>query len=103
MAPMPIIDTAVVACLANRDQLVAFAAMVLTCDAAVREARMGYGFPGGTSHATATGVAKDTGLSVTAARQALCALEGAGLATSNSQGDAWRPDTEALALLARQP
>jgi hypothetical protein len=42
MVPMPTIDgAAVAAALADRDQLVAFAAMVLSCDPAVAEARMG--------------------------------------------------------------
>jgi hypothetical protein len=91
------------AALADRDQLVAFAAMILSCDRAVRTARMGYDDVGanGISYITATGVANSTGMSVATARQALHALEAVGLATSHTEGDAWRPDTATLAGLAR--
>jgi hypothetical protein len=94
---------AMAAALADRDRLVAFAAMVLSCDRAVRAARMGYDDVGenGISYITATGVAKSTGMSVAAARQALRALQAIGLATSSTEGDAWRPDAAALAGLAR--
>ena len=90
------------AALADRDQLVAFAAMVLSCDPAVTEARMGYDtHRGGISYITATGAAKATGLPVATAARALLGLESAGLASSNSGGDAWRPDITALDTLAR--
>ena len=90
------------AALADRDQLVAFAAMVLSCDPAVTAARMGYDTHGGAiSYLTATGAAKATGLPVATAARALLGLESAGLASSNSGGDAWRPDITALDTLAR--
>jgi hypothetical protein len=55
----------VAAALADRDQLVAFAAMVLSCDRAADAARMGYDRGGGgISYITATGVANSTGMSV---------------------------------------
>jgi hypothetical protein len=102
MVPMPTIDiAAVAAALADRDQLVAFAAMVLACDPAVTEARMGYAaHGGGISYITATGVAKATGMPVATAERALRGLEAAGLARCNSEGKAWRPDTAALDALA---
>src|SRR5664279_4922935 len=70
--PMPKIDgAAVAAALADRDQLVAFAAMVLSCDPAVAEARMGYdAHGGGISYITATGAAKATGLPIATATRA---------------------------------
>ncbi len=102
MAPMPKIDgAAVAAALADRDQLVAFAAMVLSCDSAVTEARMGYdAHGGGISYITATGAAKTTGMPIATAERALRGLESAGLARSNSEGNAWRPDITALDTLA---
>ena len=100
MVPMPKIDrAAVVAALADRDQLVAFAAVVLSCDPAVTAARMGddtHG--GGISYITATGAAKTAGMPT--ATRALLGLESAGLARCNSEGDAWRPDITALDTLA---
>lgn len=64
---------------------------------------MGYDDAGenGISYITATGVAKSAGMSVAAAREALQALQAIGLATSDIEGNAWRPDTAALAGLAR--
>jgi hypothetical protein len=99
---MPKIDgAAVAAALADRDQLVAFAAMVLSCDPAVFEARMGYAAHGaGISYITASGAAKATGMPIATATRALLALESAGLARCNSEGDAWRPDITALDTLA---
>jgi hypothetical protein len=92
---------AVVAALADRDQLVAFAAMVLSCDPAVTAARMGYDtHGGGISYITATGAAKATGMPIATATRALLGLESAGLARCNSEGDAWRPDITALDTLA---
>jgi len=102
MVPMPKIDAAAVAAaLADRDQLVAFAAMVLSCDPAVFEARMGYAAHGaGISYITASGAAKATGMPIATATRALLGLESAGLARCNSEGDAWRPDITALDTLA---
>ena len=102
MVPMPKIDgAAVAAALADRDQLVAFAAMVLSCDPAVTAARMGYDTHGGAiSYITATGAAKATGMPIATATRALLGLESAGLARCNSEGDAWRPDVTALDTLA---
>jgi hypothetical protein len=92
---------AVAAALADRNQLVAFAAMVLSCDRAVHAARMGYDVGGGgISYITATGVANSTGMSVAAVTQALRGLEAAGLALSDTDGRAWRPDLATLAGLA---
>jgi hypothetical protein len=98
MVPMPKIDGAAVAApLADRDQLVAFAAMVLSCDPMVTEARMGYDAHGaGISYITATGAAKTTGMPIATATRALRGLESAGLARCNSEGNAWRPDITAL-------
>ena len=77
------------AALADRDQLVAFAAMVLSCDPAVSEARMGHDAPGGgISHITATGAAKATGMPIATATRALLGLESAGPARCNSEGNA---------------
>ena len=102
LVPMPKIDgAAVAAALADRDQLVAFAAMVLSCDPAVTAARMGYDTHGGAiSYITATGAAKATGMPIATATRALLGLESAGLARCNSEGDAWRPDITALDTLA---
>lgn len=88
------------AALADRDQLVAFAAMVLSCDPAVTEARMGYEAHGaGISYITAIGVAKTTGMPIVTATRALRGLESAGLARCNSEGNAWGPDIPALDTL----
>ena len=102
MVPMPKIDgAAVAAALADRDQLVAFAAMVLSCDPAVTAARMGHDrHGGGISYITATGAAKATGMPIATATRALLGLESAGLARCNSEGDAWRPDITAPDTLA---
>ena len=102
MVPMSKIDgAAVAAALADRDQLVAFAAMVLSCDPAVTAARMGYDtHGGGISYITATGAAKATGMPIATATRALLGLESAGLARCNSEGDAWRPDITAPDTLA---
>ncbi|HEY4994408.1 MAG TPA: hypothetical protein VII33_20245 [Nakamurella sp.] len=99
---MPKIDGAgAAAALADRDQLVAFAAMVLSCDPAVSEARMGHDAPGGgISHPTATGAAKATGMPIATATWAMLGLESAGPARCNSEGNAWRPDITALDTLA---
>ena len=115
MVPMPKIDgAAVAAALADRDQLVAFAAMVLSCDPAVTAARMGYdAHGGGISYITATGAAKATGMPIATATRALLGLQSAGLARrkprwefddrrrpTGSESDAWRPDITALDTLA---
>ena len=102
MVSMPKIDrAAVAAALADRDQLVAFAAMVLCCDPAVTAARMGYDTHGrGISYITATGAAKATGMPIATATRALLGLESAGLARCKSEGNAWRPDITALDTLA---
>jgi hypothetical protein len=98
MVPMPKIDAPA---LADRDQLVAFAAMVLSCDPAVFEARMGYAAHGaGISYITASGAAKATGMPIATATRALLGLESVGLARCNSEGDSWRPDITALDTLA---
>jgi hypothetical protein len=74
---MPKIDgAAVAAALADRNQLVAFAAMVLSCDPAVTAARMGYHTHGGAiSYITAAGAAKATGMPIATATRALLGLE----------------------------
>lgn len=92
----------VVAALADRDHLdhlMAFAAMVLSCDRAVRAARMDYDGVGERYqlHHRDRG-REEHGMSVAAARQALEALE-VGLATSDADGDAWRADAATLAGL----
>ena len=100
MASMPTIDiVAMAAALTDPEQRVAFAAMVLSCDRAAHNARMGYDTGGGIRYITAAGVAKDTGLSVASAVRALRALESAGLAVADSEGRAWRTDTENLDML----
>jgi hypothetical protein len=86
--------------LADRSCLVAFAAMVLSCDQGVWEHEMGYRSGGGVSFITATGVARRTGLTVADAERALCRLQAAGLAMCSPQGRAWRPDAGGLAALA---
>jgi DNA-binding IclR family transcriptional regulator len=60
---------------------------------------MGYA-ASGVSFITATGVARRTGLPVADSERALRRLQAAGLAVSDSEGTAWRPDTDALAALA---
>jgi hypothetical protein len=92
--------------LADRNCLVAFAAMVSGCDPAVRKNRMGYDDTAGArsvSYITATGVAKATGLSVQAADLALRTLEAVGLAVvsprypGGGDYDSWRTATDVLA------
>lgn len=75
--------------LADRDCLVAFAAVVLCSDRGVAAHTMGYDY-GGIAHLTAKGAAGRTGLSLAAAGRALRRLEAAGLIISNGDGDAWR-------------
>lgn len=76
--------------LADRDCLVAFAAVVLCSDRGVQAHKMGYDY-GGIAHLTAKGAAGRTGLSKAAAGRALRRLEEAGLIISDEDGDAWRP------------
>ncbi len=75
--------------LADRDCLVAFAAVVLCSDRGVQAHKMGYDH-GGIAHLTAKGVAGQTGLSQAASGRALRQLEEAGLIISGGDGDAWR-------------
>jgi Plasmid pRiA4b ORF-3-like protein len=75
--------------LADRDCLVAFAAVVLCSDRSVEAHKMGYDY-GGIAHLTAKGAAGRTGLSQAASGRALRRLEEAGLIISNGDGDAWR-------------
>lgn len=82
--------------LTDRDCLIAFAAMALTCDNAVRDHQMGYHQGGGTTYITAKGVMGRTGLSRTAAERALRRLETAGVAEPSTDGTAWRTSTGTL-------
>src|ERR1017187_7531756 len=75
--------------LADRDCLVAFAAVVLCSDRGVEAHKMGYNY-GGIAHLTAKGAAGRTGLSQAASGRALRRLEEAGLIISDGDGDAWR-------------
>lgn len=75
--------------LADRDCLVAFAAVVLCSDRGVAAHKMGYDH-GGIAHLTAKGAVGRTGLSQAASGRALRRLEEAGLIISNGNGDAWR-------------
>lgn len=75
--------------LADRDCLVAFAAVVLCSDRGVEAHKMGYDH-GGIAHLTAKGAAGRTGLSQAASGRALRRLEEAGLIISSGDGDAWR-------------
>jgi DNA-binding transcriptional ArsR family regulator len=75
--------------LADRDCLVAFAAVVLCSDRGVEAHTMGYDY-GGIAHLTAKGAAGRTGLSQAASGRALRRLEEAGLIISDGDGDAWR-------------
>ena len=86
--------------LADRACLIAFAAMVLSCDPAVYEHEMRYPVGNGVHYITATGVARRTGLPVADSERALRRLQAAGLAVSDTEGRAWRPDTDALAVSA---
>ncbi|MGE5289528.1 MAG: hypothetical protein ACM3ML_20485 [Micromonosporaceae bacterium] len=58
---------------------------------------MGYHQGGGTAYITAKGVMRGTGLSRTAADQALRRLEAAGVAEPGSEGTAWRTGADILA------
>jgi hypothetical protein len=82
--------------LADRDCLVAFAAVVLCSDRGVEAHAMGYDH-GGIAHLTAKGAAGRTGLSQAASGRALRRLEEAGLIISNGDGDAWRTSAGILA------
>ncbi|GIH70117.1 hypothetical protein [Sphaerimonospora thailandensis] len=82
--------------LADRDCLVAFAAIVLSSDNAVRDHEMGYSMGGGIGYITVHGVTRRTGLSRTAAERALHRLEAAGVATANSERTGWRTDVGVL-------
>ena len=75
--------------LADRDCLVAFAAVVLCSDRGVQAHKIAYDY-GGIAHLTAKGAAGQTGLSKAAAGRALRRLEEAGLIISHGDGDAWR-------------
>jgi hypothetical protein len=86
--------------LAERDCLVAFAAMVLSCDNDVRDHEMGYSHGNGTSFITAHGVMRRTGLSHAAAERALLRLEPAAMAGSDGRGTGWRTSATTLASLA---
>ena len=86
--------------LSDRACLVAFAAMVLSCDQGVWEHEMGYPPGGGVSFITATGVARRAGLPAADAERALRRLQAAGLAMCSPEGRAWRPDAGGLAGLA---
>src|SRR5260370_29893285 len=83
--------------LSDRACLVAFAAMVLSCDQGVWEHEMGYPPGGGVSFITASGVARRTGLAAADAERALRRLQAAGLAMCSPEGRAWRPDGGGLA------
>jgi hypothetical protein len=83
--------------LADRDCLVAFAAVVLCSDRSVEAHKMGYDH-GGIAHLTAKGAAGRTGLSKAAAGQAPRRLEEAGLIIGNGDGDAWRTSAGIFAV-----
>src|SRR5258708_36295055 len=76
--------------LSDRACLVAFAAMVLSCDQGVWEHGMGYPPGGGVSFITASGGARRTGLAAADAERALRRLQAAGLAMCRPEGRAWR-------------
>lgn len=82
--------------LTDRDCLVAFAAMALCCDNSVSDHEMGYHQGGGTAYITAKGVMRRTGLSRAAAEKALQRLEAASVAEPDTDGTAWRTDTDLL-------
>jgi hypothetical protein len=82
--------------LTDRDCLITFAAMALCCDNAVRDHEMGYHQGGGTAYITAKGVMRRTGLSRTAAEQALRRLEIAGVAGPAPDSTGWRASADTL-------
>ena len=83
--------------LADRDCLVAFAAVVLCSDRGVRAHKMGYDH-GGIAHLTAKGTSGQTGLSKAGAGRALRRLEEAGLIIAGGgDHDAWRTSAGILA------
>ncbi len=83
--------------LADRDCLVAFAAVVLCSDRGVEAHKMGYDH-GGIAYLTAQGAAGQTGLSKAAAGRALRRLEEAGLIIAGGgDHDAWRTSAGILA------
>jgi hypothetical protein len=82
--------------LTNRDCLITFAAMTLCCDNAVRDHEMGYHQGGGTAYITAKGLMRRTGLSPTAAEQALQRLETAGVAEPAPDSTGWRTSADTL-------
>ena len=86
--------------LTDRDCLIAFAAMVLCCDNAVRNHEMGYHQGGGTAYITAKGVMRRTGLSRSAAEHALLCLETAGVAEPDSDNTGWRTSADTLTTSA---
>jgi hypothetical protein len=82
--------------LADRDCLIAFAAVVLCSDRGVEAHQMGYDH-GGIAHLTAKGAAGRTGLSQAASGRALRRLEEAGLIISDGDDDAWRTSASIFA------
>jgi hypothetical protein len=86
MRAVSVVDFSV---LADRDCLVAFAAVVLCSDRGLKAHTTGYDY-GGIAHLTAKGAAGRTGLSRAASGRALRRLEEAGLIISDADGDAWR-------------
>lgn len=83
--------------LADRDCLIAFAAVVLCSDRGVHAHEMGYDH-GGIAHITVKGVMGRTGLSRATAERVLRRLEAAGLTIAGSGNhDAWRTSADILA------
>jgi hypothetical protein len=74
--------------LADRDRLVAFAAVGLCSDRGVEVHKMGHDY-GGITHLAAKGAAGQTGLSQAASGRALRRLEEADLFIGNGDGDSW--------------
>jgi hypothetical protein len=86
--------------LTERDCLIVFAAMALSCDNAVRDHETGYSRGGGIAYITARGVMRRTGLSRAAAERALRCLESAGVAEPDGRGTGWRTSASTLAWLS---
>jgi hypothetical protein len=87
------------ALLADRECRIVLAAMITSCDRAVRAHTYGHD-SGGTSHLTARGAANATGLGDATAATAMRRLGAAGLALSLPDGGGWRLDEQALAQRA---